>query len=412
MAKRSFPQAICHLDCNSFFASVEMAYNPKIKDKPVLVGGIGGGCVITANYLARDRGVYTGMPVFQAKKLCPDGVFLHGDFRRYHIYNRKILSILKTFTPDIEELSIDEFYFDLTGLRRIYHCSYEEICERIKNKIHSDLGITVSIGLSINKTWSKVGSNYKKPNAVTTISAKDIEDFQQKIPLKAINGIGSNTSRLLEKFNIRTIPDLISKPPSFIEKILGKPGLELYQELQGDYIKILNFENAAPKSLSRTRSFKCSQDKNYIYSQIIKNLSIAFWELRRYQLKTKQLYLMLRLKNFKVLNYEITLDQPTNHDNILLKKIKETFDKVYSKNEIYRSTGIITTKLIPEENVQFNLFTDFETEKTQQTLFDSLDKINNKYGRQTLTFASATNNNSPRLTLENLSIPYLGETIL
>jgi len=385
-----------------------------------MVGGIGSskitnqkakGCVITANYIARARGITTGMPIWEAEKICPDGIFIPGDFKKYSIYNQKIYEILTQFTPDVEEASIDEFYFDLTGLRKIYKKSYEEICYNIKETIKNRLDITVSIGLSINKTWAKLGSNYKKPDAVTTITAKDLTTFQTKIPLKEINGIGHNTQALLQKFNILTITDFIQTPPNLIQKWLGKTGLELQQELSGRTIKPVNSTKAEIKSISRTRSFPTTTEKNFIYSQLIQNLSTALKDLRRRNLKSNCLIIMLRQKNYKIDHIEIKLTKAQNNELELIPYLKLYFPKLYNPNQIYRSTGVILTKLTSGTNYQPTLFTDLTHETNREHLFTQIDNLNQKYGRSTITIGSGFKPHSPKpqnQTLENLNFPFLG----
>jgi nucleotidyltransferase/DNA polymerase involved in DNA repair len=405
---RSFAEAIAHLDCNAFFASVEQAYNPGYKGKPVMVAGMGGGCVITASYEARKLGVKIGTPVFEAKRLIPNGIFLEGDFRRYLSYNRKILGILAKYGATIEASSIDECFLDLKGLRRLLRKNYPEICLEMKEEIKKKLGITVSIGLSVSKTLAKVASDFRKPDGLTVVSGKDIEKFLSKIELSDICGIGHNTLALLHKFNIRTPLQFINSKEELIKKLLGKVGIELQKELKGEMVYAVSPDVQAPKSLARTRSFTVSTNQEYIYSELIKNIELAFWELRRQNLKTKAVAIMLRTKNYKVQVFEIPIGEYINCQSAIHFRVKEAFRRLYQQQTEYRSTGIITTQLLREELVPPSLF-ESELENSQTlSLFSQIDRINDKYGNQTITFASAKNIKRPKLDLKNLITPFLG----
>ncbi len=405
--KNSFPNAIAHIDCNAFFASVEQAYDPSLKGKPVLVTGLGGHMIITASYEARKFNIKTGMPIWEAKKLCPKAVTVKSNFQRYLLFNRNFIEILKNYTPDVEEASIDEAYLNLTGIRRLFRKSYSEICLDIKNKIKSKLGITVSIGLSVSKALAKTASNYQKPDALTVVPAKDIINFLEKIPLKDIKGIGHNTYALLIKKNIHTTLDFINCNPNLIKKWLGKTGWDLQADLRGEYIRKVNTQIQIPKSLARTRSFTTTQDQNFLYKEIIQNLSLAFWNLRKRKLKTKLIFLMLRDKNYHTYYSKIILPEGINSEISILKLLKQAFLNIYKDHLSYRSTGIITTLLEYEDFIQPSLFSNpFESDK-QISLFQNIDHINQKYGYQNIEIASGHEFNRNTIKGTQLNLPYL-----
>lgn len=162
----SLPKAIIHVDCDAFFASVEQAMNPELRGKPVITGKERG-IASAMSYEAKRLGVTRGMRLFEIKKICPDAIILPSDYETYSLFSKRFYGILRRFTPDVEEYSIDEAFAELSGLRRVYRTSYEEIAIKIKKTVESELGITVSVGLSLTKSLAKICSKENKPSGFT-----------------------------------------------------------------------------------------------------------------------------------------------------------------------------------------------------------------------------------------------------
>src|SRR5512137_2234027 len=169
----SWPRAIIHLDADAFFASCEQAIHPELKGRPVVTGKERG-IVAAASYEAKARGVQRGVRLSDVKKICPDAVILPSDYETYSLFSVRMFEILRRFSPDVEEYSIDEAFVDLTGLRRSFHGSYEHIAESARQAIHRELGITVSAGVSLSKVLAKIGSKHRKPDGLTMIPGRDI----------------------------------------------------------------------------------------------------------------------------------------------------------------------------------------------------------------------------------------------
>src|SRR5574340_840050 len=157
---RSWPRAILHLDADAFFASCEQAIHPELRGKPVITGKERG-IVAAASYEAKARGIKRGMRLFEVKKVCPDAVMLPSDYETYSLFSLRMFEILRRFSPDVEEYSIDEAFVDLTGLRRSYHGPYEDIARNMQQTIEQELGISVSVGVSLSKVLAKIGSKHK-----------------------------------------------------------------------------------------------------------------------------------------------------------------------------------------------------------------------------------------------------------
>ena len=199
----SYPRAIVHLDGDAFFTSVEQAMVPALKGRPVVTGKERG-IIACASYEAKALGIARGMPLFDAKRICPELVILPSDYETYGIYSRRMFNIMRRFTPVVEEYSIDEAFADLTGLRRLYHTSYEDIARKMQGEIQRELGMTVSVGLAPTKSLAKLCSKFRKPEGFMPLEGPAIHRFLPQIALGKVWGFGPNTVNLLEKQGLRT----------------------------------------------------------------------------------------------------------------------------------------------------------------------------------------------------------------
>lgn len=204
----SYPAAILHVDADAFFTSVEQALVPSLRGKPVVTGRERG-IIACASYEAKAAGIKRGIPLFEAKKICPSLVILPSDYETYSLYSKRIFNIMRDFTPAVEEYSVDEAFADITGLRRTYRASYEDIASRIQVRIRKELGITVSVGLSLSKSLAKLCSKFRKPAGFTAVQGRHIHILLQKTPLDKVWGFGPNTVGLLEKYGLRTAYDFV-----------------------------------------------------------------------------------------------------------------------------------------------------------------------------------------------------------
>jgi DNA polymerase-4 len=221
---------IIHVDVDAFFAAVEQMDNPQLMGKPVIVGGTSSrGVVSTCSYEARAFGVHSAMPTFMAKQLCPNGIFVPGRHERYAEISHQIFSILQEVSYDIEKVSIDEAYLDVT---RLFH-SPRYIGEYIKRRILAEVGIKVSVGISYNKFLAKLASEWDKPDGLFVIEAKDIPDILKPLPILKIHGLGKKSAQRLNKVGIYTIEDLFMYSEKVLIDLLGSMGEEIYWRIRG-----------------------------------------------------------------------------------------------------------------------------------------------------------------------------------
>src|SRR5713101_5340786 len=236
-----FPRAILHIDGDAFFASCEQSRDPALKGKPVITGKERG-IVASMSYEAKARGVTRAMRLFEVKKICPEAIMLPSDYETYSLLSKRFFSIVRRYTPDVEEYSIDECFADLTGLRRPLGMKYIAIAQKIKQELDAALGFTFSVGLAPNKVIAKIASKWKKPSGLTAIQARDIHLYLQALPLEKVWGIGPQTSAYLRKCGMRTALDFARRNDAWVRKYLTKPHYEIWQELNGNSVLELELE--------------------------------------------------------------------------------------------------------------------------------------------------------------------------
>jgi len=386
----SWPRAILHLDADAFFASCEQAIKPELKGKPVITGKERG-IVAAASYEAKAKGVKRGMRLFEAKKICPDVIMLPSDYETYSLFSVRMFEILRRFSPDVEEYSIDEAFIDLTGLRRSFHGSYGQIAEKIQETIRSELGFTVSIGVSLSKALAKVGSRHKKPGGLTVIPGREIHAYLDKLPVENVWGIGPNTSAFLRKFRITTALEFARKDESFIKTHLSRPFQEIWHELNGRSIyPVVSESKNNYQSISKTKTFTPpSSEETFIFAQLSKNLENACIKARRHRLAAVRLIVFLRTQDFRDVGIEIKLSRPTAYPTELFEPLRKAFHHIYITDTLYRSTGVVLAGLVPENSIQHSLFDDTAKIKKIARIYNTLDSLSARFGKHTVQHASS-----------------------
>jgi len=383
----SFHAPIIHIDCDAFFTSVEQALNPNLKGKPVVTGKERG-IVACASYEAKALGVKRPMRLFEAQKILPNLICLPSDYETYSIFSKRMFEIVRTFTPEVEEYSIDECFAELSGLRRTYHTSYVEIARKIKESIEKQLGLTVSVGLSSSKSLAKIGSKEKKPAGFTVIPASSLHEYLPKVPLERVCGFGANTVALLNKNGMHTVWDFVSRPKMLADKLLGKIGRELWEELRGNPVySLVKEEKTDYSSISKCKTFTPpSPDKNFVRAQLLRNFESALIKLRRYNLAAKGVSIFLRQADFKSSGVEAEFDRPTSSAIDALEIVNALFEKLYDPTKKYRLTGIVFFKISSAANIQYGLFDDIPKIESYKRIDKVIDEANGKYGKHALAF--------------------------
>ena len=385
-----YPRAIIHMDADAFFASVEQALVPKLRGKPVVTGKERG-IIACANYQAKALGIKRGIPLFKAKQLCPELVILPNDYETYSLYSKRMFNILRTFTPIVEEYSVDEAFADLTGLRSTYHASYETIARMIQDTVFRELGITVSIGLSTSKALAKICSKFRKPNGITAVPGKFIHILLQRTPLETVWGFGPNTVSLLQKYGMRTAYDYIRKPEHWARRMLHKPGRELWNELRGNSVwAVTPAEKSSYATILKSKTFTPpSEDRDLVYAKLIRNVESAFMKARRYSLRPKKIGIVLRHHDFRHDGLEARLNRPSASTVEVIPVIKHMFERTFRTGSRYRSTLVVLGALESDLSEQYELFEDRLAIESLRRITQAIDSVNRQFGKHTVSSGTA-----------------------
>lgn len=386
----SWPQAILHIDADAFFASCEQAIHPELRGKPVVTGRERG-IVAAASYEAKAQGVKTGMMFSEVKKLCPDALILPSDYETYSLFSVRMFEILRRFSPDVEEYSIDEAFVDLTGLRRSFHDPYKLIAEKIQGTIETELGITVSIGVSLSKVLAKIGTKHNKPHGLTLIPKRAIHLYLDKLPTEKIWGIGPNTSAFLKKLGITTALEFARKDERFIKAHLSKPYQEIWHELNGRSVyPVIAESKSSYQSISKTKTFTPPSDEEaFVFAQLSKNLENACIKARRHKLAATRLILFLRRQDFKNSGVEIKLNSPSAYPANLFEPLREGFNQVFRPHTLYRQTGVVLAGLVAENRIQYTLFDNTARIEKMARIYNVVDRLSGRFGKQTIYHAAS-----------------------
>jgi DNA polymerase-4 len=246
---------VVHVDIDAFFAAVEVLLNPELKGKPVIVGGLPHerGVASTCSYEARAYGVHSGMPLRQCYQLCPQGVFVRGNYQVYQAFSERFFRVLHAYTPDIEEASLDEAYLELTRCGRLYP-SFTEAARDMKRRVEGELGITVSVGAAPNKIMAKLATRKAKPAGFFEVRGGEEEEFLRGLPIEALPGIGPKAQVVLRLMNIHRLGELWGLPRATLHSLFGESGEDLYLQSRGIDSRPLAVR-ALPKSVSRETTF-------------------------------------------------------------------------------------------------------------------------------------------------------------
>ena len=386
----SWPRAIVHLDGDAFFTSCEEAIHPELKGKALITGGERG-IVACASYPAKKMGIKRGVPLHEARKICPSLIILPSDYETYSLFSRRMFDIMRRFTPDVEEYSIDEAFADITGMRRVLHSSYEEIALKMKKEIERDLGITVSVGLSITKVLAKVASKHLKPAGMTVIKGRDIAQYLCDLPVEKVWGIGPATTNYLAKMGIHYALEFAQLPEKTVLKKFTKPTVEIWQELRGASVYPVTMEEKSSyASISKTKTFAPpTSNAEYLFAHLMRNMESACIKARRYSLAPNKIVVFLKKNDFHTVGSEAKLSRPCAFPLEFSGIIHDLFDSCYCPKDIYRATGVVLLNLETDTNIQYSLFDNPLQAEKIRGLYNVADELGQKFGKHTLHLGSS-----------------------
>lgn len=376
-------KVILHVDMNSFYASVEVAYDPSLQGKPLAIAGNveeRKGIIVTCSYEARAFGVKTTMPLWEAKRKCPNLIVRKPNFERYRRASLAMFDILRTYTDLVEPVSIDEGYMDITGCYE--KGSPIEIATSIQETLQKTLLLPCSIGIAPNKFLAKMASDMKKPLGITVLRKRDVPIILWPMPVGEMHGVGSKTAEKLAAINIHTIGDLAKGNDIQLKQLLGINGARIKQRANG-----LDNRLVDPDSISEFKSIGNSTTLPYDSTDeeellgVIKRLSNSVGaRIRRKDMLSNNVQLMIRYADRKTVTRSRKLDNPIDQDEEIYKAAKHLWTKHWNGEPI-RLLGVTAQELVEKQEAfkQLDLFS-YEKEAKKEPLLKVIDELKGKYG--------------------------------
>ena len=318
--------AIAHMDCDSFYASVEKRDNPELQGKPVIVGGGDRGVVTTACYIARIKGVRSAMPMFQALKLCPEATIVKPRFEVYSAVSRRIRAMMEELTPAIEPLSLDEAFLDLTGTRRLHGAPPAQMLAGLARRVQAELGVTASVGLSHNKFLAKIASDLEKPRGFSVIGRAETMEFLAPRPVSLIWGVGAVTRDALERAGIRSFADLRRWEKRDLEARFGGMGGRLWHLARGEDMRRVTAD-APVKGLSNETTFDTdTADPDILDGHLWRLSEKVSGRLKAKGLAGRVVTLKLKRADHRLLTRRHALAEPTQIADRIYREARPLLD--------------------------------------------------------------------------------------
>lgn len=377
---------IALIDCDCFFVSCERVDNPDLLKKPVCVvtSCDSRGIVVSRSNEAKALGIKMGMPLFQITHNQKKARFIPVRHARYAELSEQVIDVLREFTPQVEVVSIDEAYIDLTEMNQYYKLSYRNLILKIRQHILDRVHIPVSIGIGSSKTLAKLASDQaKKTGGLFIISLKNRQQVLNSVSLSDISGIGKQTLNIYRQNGIKTVSDFLNRDIIWVQKTLGMNAERLWYELSGRCLSTVSSSVRLPKSIQDTKTFSVfSNDLNILIQSVIDHIHCASGRLRKLDGYCKNIEVILKTKDFKEIKKNVNLTFFTNSELTLIKNAVCLIHKMYQKGVPYRSVGVSLNHLDFGELRQPSLFE--ATEREDDVLSHLIDSLEAKFGKNML----------------------------
>ena len=380
-------RSVLHIDMNACYASIECLYDPSIRNLPVAVGGdieARHGIILAKNQIAKRFGVKTGEALWQAKQKCPELHIVPPHFDRYLRFSRMAREIYADYTDLVEPFGLDEVWCDVTGTQKLRERGMEALANEIRERVKFELGITVSVGASWNKIFAKLGSDYKKPDAVTVFTPENYRDKVWPLPASDLLGVGRATERKLASRGIRTIGDIAAAPPSMLRGFLGKWGLILHDFAAGyDTSPVARAgDEAVIKSIGNStttpRDLCCDEDAGIVYWMLCESVAER---MRESGFLCRGVQVHIRDNELASFERQLKLESPTCLASVLHEAAMRLLRENWDWHKPLRSIGVRATDLLPASTpVQCSIFEDSERQEKRERLERSVDDLRRRFG--------------------------------
>lgn len=380
-------RTILHADMDAFFASIEQRDRPELRGKPVVVGGKGArGVVSAASYEAREFGIHSAMPSAQARKLCPQLIFLSGRMAVYAAESKRIFEIFRRFTPAVEGLSLDEAFLDMTGTERL-HGPVAQVGERLRKQVREETGLAVSVGIAPIKMVAKIASDSAKPDGLLEIRPGEVRSFLDPLPVGRIWGVGPVARERLARIGIQTIGELARAEGRQLEDVLGDWGLRVAHLARGvDVREVEAYRDAV--SMSEENTFgRDIADVRTLEAAILTHAESVARRLRRSEAKARTVVLKVKLgrrvasgpRGYPLLTRRETLLEPTDDGGEIAEAAKLLLARAELREPV-RLIGVGVTNLVSRPE-QLSLFGESSGREKRTRLNQALDRLTEKYGK-------------------------------
>ncbi len=387
-------RTILHCDCNGFYASVECLLRPELRRVPMAVCGDPEqrhGIILAKNQLAKEKGVQTAETIWQARRKCPGLVLVPPHREKYEEYSRIVNLIYQQYTDQVEPFGIDESWLDVTGSRRLFG-EGKEIADQLRRRVREETGLTISVGVSWNKIFAKLGSDYKKPDATTVVSRENYRSLVWPLPAGALLFVGGATKKALEELGISTVGALAAADPELLTRRLGKLGRELWRYARGEDDSPVRsaYEEREVKSVGNSITFS----RNLVGLEDISAGVAALADsvaarLRKHGLRCRTVQVMIKDPAFRTISRQKPLPHPSHLSSEIGRAALELIRESWSLTAPIRMLAVTGTSLTEgEEGDQLTLFESQGTRERrlrQEKLEAAMDQVRGRYGRDALT---------------------------
>ena len=385
---------ILHSDLNCFYASVEIMLNPALRGKPVAVCGNTQdrhGIVLAKSQQAKLAGVKTAMTNWQAKRLCPELIFIEPHFEQYAKYSRLAKDIYMRYTDLVEPFGMDECWLDVTGSTRLFG-SGEKIANEIRESMKKELGLSVSVGVSFNKIFAKLGSDLKKPDAVTSITRQNFKDKVWPLPAGELLFVGRSAVKKLDFYGVHTIGQLAQTDPEILKSWFGVTGAQMFSYANGTDSSPVTKSDFESEIKSIGHGVTCTKDltnESEVWHVILELAQDIGHRLRSHRLAACGVQISIKKSDLSSRQHQCTLNIPTQSPMTIAKTARELFDKNYDSDFKIRAVSVRAINLLTEsENFQLDLFTDYDKVQKQARLDTAVEEIRRRFGKKAVRNAS------------------------
>ena len=385
---------IFHIDQNCYFASVEMISRPELRSVPMAVAGdakVRHGIILAKNEPAKKFGIKTAEAIWQAKAKCPDLVLVDAHHDKYEFYSKKLREMYSEYTDKVEPFGLDECWLDMTGIVSDYD-EAEQVALDIRNRVKAEFKLTCSVGISFNKVFAKLGSDYKKPDATTVFTDANWQEKIWPMPVSDLLFVGRHTTDKLSKINVKTIGDLARADGEFINRYLGKVGVALWEYANGldDAPVAETGYKRIPKSVGNSTTTAEDMTSDRQIERTLHMLSESVAErLRKHGLKGTVVQITVRDRDLGIYEKQGILYRATDDAQDIYKSARDLFKGSYDWNKGVRSIGVRCTKLVRSDSgEQLSLFTEAKKSERDERLNKAIDDINRRYGTSVIKSAA------------------------